>query len=434
MAESKSVTWTINKASPGLTLSESSLTVKIGTPRTVTATYTGGGTLSAVSSDSSVVSVSVSGNVITLTAESAGSATITVSVGEVANYLPQTSTIAATTAKTGEVVYVGTATPLSAARINLGAASVGNYALFAGGYDGSYLNIVDAYYTDLSSSQAATLYVTKDRMGSAAVAGYALFVGGERTGNSSYTTNSVDAYSQSLTHTNPTQLGTARSNIAAATTGGYALFAGGIQAFGDTTGIASALVVSYDASLTYALQTSLSISRSGLAGVSVGNYALFGGGVNNGSQSTVDAYDTALTRTTTSDGLRTAVYGLAATSAGEYALFGGGYTGSYAASRVTAYDTSLTRVDVGGLSSGSVYLTATSIKGSALFGGGRNSISSGIETANVNAYDETLTQTIPTGLSQARSSLAATTVGDYALFAGGNVPSNYSAVVDVYTA
>lgn len=431
MAEARSVTWTINKASPGLSLSESSVTVKIGTPQTVTATYTGGGTLSAVSSDSSAVSVAVSGNVITLTAESAGSATITVSVGEVANYLPQTSTIAATT-KTGEVVYVGTATPLSSARMNLGAASVGNYALFAGGYNGSYLNIVDAYYTDLSHSQAATLYVTKDRMGSAAVAGYALFVGGERTGNSSYTTNSVDAYSQSLTHTNPTTLGTARRGIAAATTGGYALFAGGIQAFGDTTGIASALVVSYDASLTYTLQTSLSESRSGLAGVSVGNYALFGGGYGSATSKTVDAYDASLTRTVTSDGLQTAVYRLAATSAGEYALFGGGYTGSYATSRVTAYDGALTRFAASNLSTTPISLNATSVSGFALFGGGETG--NGTRIANVDAYNESLTKTTPQGLSQARTQLAATTVGDYALFAGGDGDSTYSAVVDVYTA
>lgn len=47
----------------------------------------------------------------------------------------------------GELGYYGTVTPLSVGRTGLAGASVGNYALFAGGYIGGsgYKSAVDAY-------------------------------------------------------------------------------------------------------------------------------------------------------------------------------------------------------------------------------------------------------------------------------------------------
>ena len=51
-------------------------------------------------------------------------------------------------------------------------------------------------------------------------------------------------------------------------------------------------VDAYDTSLTRSTPTALSVARSSLAAASVGNYALFGGGYNrsSGNSSTVDAY------------------------------------------------------------------------------------------------------------------------------------------------
>ena len=69
----------------------------------------------------------------------------------------------------------------------------------------------------------------------------------------------------------------------------------------------------------------------------VGNYALFGGGYNGTDYlSTVDAYDTSLTRTTPT-ALSVARDGLSATTVGNYALFGGGYNGTDRLSTVDAY-------------------------------------------------------------------------------------------------
>ena len=69
---------TLNKTS--MTLSAAALS------GTITATRAGNGAISAVSSAPSVASVSVSDNIITVTGKAAGSATITVSVGEGSNH------------------------------------------------------------------------------------------------------------------------------------------------------------------------------------------------------------------------------------------------------------------------------------------------------------------------------------------------------------
>lgn len=83
----KTVNWTISKAAGSLTLNKTSMTLSAATlSSTITATRAGNGAISAVSSAPSVASVSVSGNIITVTGKAAGSATITVSVGEGANY------------------------------------------------------------------------------------------------------------------------------------------------------------------------------------------------------------------------------------------------------------------------------------------------------------------------------------------------------------
>ena len=83
----KTVNWTISKAAGSLTLNKTSLTLNAATlSGTITATRAGNGGISAVSSAPSIATVSVSGNNITVTGKAAGSATITVSVGEGSNH------------------------------------------------------------------------------------------------------------------------------------------------------------------------------------------------------------------------------------------------------------------------------------------------------------------------------------------------------------
>ena len=117
-----------------------------------------------------------------------------------------------------------TPTKLSQARYSLAGASVGDYALFAGGYSSpSYYATVDAYNSSLVRSTPTSLSVVKSSLAGASVGDYALFAGGF---GSKYS-NIVDAYDTSLTRTTPTGLSQARYSLAGASVGDYALFAGG---------------------------------------------------------------------------------------------------------------------------------------------------------------------------------------------------------------
>jgi len=118
--------------------------------------------------------------------------------------------------------YYGTIDALSVARRNLAATTVGNYALFGGGWTGSaYSNAVDAYNTSLTRTTPTALSVARRYLAATTVGNYALFGGGSEP------SNAVDAYDTSLTRTTPTALSVAKDALAATTVGNYALFGGG---------------------------------------------------------------------------------------------------------------------------------------------------------------------------------------------------------------
>ena len=226
---------------------------------------------------------------------------------------------------------------------------------------------------------------------------------------------------------NITGLSLARNELAATTIGDYALFGGGR----DTSGTCVSTVNAYDTSLTRTTPTTLSTGRRGLAAATVGDYALFGGGYTSGTTTTnaVNAYNTSLTRTTPSTFNLARSY-LAATTVGNYALFGGGHTGSIATTgSVNAYDTSLTRTSATALSDSRKELAATTVGNYALFGGGSGSST---YSSLVNAYDTSLTRSLATSFDTAVSCLAATTVGNYALFAGGYNDSDIISDINAY--
>ena len=118
--------------------------------------------------------------------------------------------------------------------------------------------------------------------------------------------------------------------------------------------------------------------------------------------------------------------GLAGTSVGNYALFAGGSGNSNV---VDAYDTSLTRSTPTALSVARRSLAGASVRAYALFAGGS---ASGDASNVVDAYDTSLTRSTPTSLSAARENLTGASVGGYALFAGGYASDNASNVIDVY--
>ena len=97
--ESKTVTWSIAKATGILSLSATSGTIEgvKGTTKTFTVNYNGDGTISVSSSNTGVATVSISNKTVTVKSVSTGSATITISVGNSNNYTtPSSVTYAAT--------------------------------------------------------------------------------------------------------------------------------------------------------------------------------------------------------------------------------------------------------------------------------------------------------------------------------------------------
>ena len=103
---------------------------------------------------------------------------------------------------------------------------------------------------------------------------YILYV---RNNSANSVVASIDA---SLTKGTAASLSTARYDLAAMTLGDFALFGGGCT----SSSSRSAVVDSYDTSLTMTVATSLSLAREYPQGIQVGDYGLFAGG-NNGSSS-----------------------------------------------------------------------------------------------------------------------------------------------------
>ena len=327
-----------------------------------------------------------------------------------------------------ELEKVGTATALSAARYDMRAATVGNYALFAGGFTSKSLfgygvsSSVDAYNTSLTKSTVTELSCERCGHAAASVGGYALFAGGaqEYKINGFYDSlvGSVDAYNASLTRSAAHVFGKTAA-IGGAAVGNYALFAGGTtDAQIDSNNVISSVLV-YDPSLTFTTAPWLSVARADVKGASVGNYALFAGGNAGSFCTTVDAYNASLTRTTATSLSSTANNDAAAT-VGNHAIF----VGNTASADI--YDASLTRTSAAILSTARSGLAATTVGDYAIFSGG------GV----ADCCDSSLTRST-IGTSMTGYGMGATTIGDYALFAGGYSDDSSDTMydsVEVYTA
>ena len=176
--------------------------------------------------------------------------------------------------------YEGNVEKLSSARYDLAATTVGNYALFGGGWGNSKTSdIVDAYDASLTRIAPTVLSSARYKLAATTVGNYALFAGGNiSSGQSGGRPRSVNAYDTSLTRTNAPALGLVKVDLAATTVGNHALFG-----FGDIEimmhPMNNPLVVAYDTSLTQTyLGPNANKTKTSLAATTVGNYALFGGG------------------------------------------------------------------------------------------------------------------------------------------------------------
>lgn len=328
----------------------------------------------------------------------------------------------------GELRYYGMATALSEARSELTATAIGGYALFAGGNNGNYSNVVDAYNRSLTRTKPAGL----EKYGvhiATSVGQYAIIATNDLS--SSFITSVADSYviyDKSLTKIS-NNIGTtveARTSKGAANVGNYALFAGGssIPRFNAKKSVST--INTINSSLTLSSIT-LSKARHAVCGGKVGNYALFAGGIMGGtlnlSYSTdVDAYNASLTRISVTaidsgiDSVR-----CSASIGSSYVLFRVGI-GTLPPFNINAYDTSLTKRSVTVPNRDSNEMAAASSENYAIFADKRFVV----------AYNDSLTCSMMTPLSDERVEGAAATIGNYVLFAGG-LNSGKKDIVDVYT-
>ena len=308
---------------------------------------------------------------------------------------------------------------------NGGSASVGNYALFGGGYSNIspyQKDIVDAYDTNLVKSTPTALSQARCDLAATSIGDYALFGGGR---GSSADQNTVDAYNTSLSRSIQSSLTKKSALLAATNVGNYALFGGGIDS---TTGNEYLnMVNAYNSSLSRSNISVLGAAVCLLSATNVGNYALFGGGQTPTASSVVTAYNTSLTKTTPT-ALYVAVNSSSAISIGNYALF----VGSDQNNVITPYDASLTRLAAPTpLSPGRSSTSTTRIENYALIGGGHPGTGSPSNT--VEAYDEDLTKSTVLPLFTLRyQSFAANVNNHYGIFAGGSGGASYYDTVDIY--
>lgn len=207
--------------------------------------------------------------------------------------------------------------PLNAASGGLGAASVGDLALFGGGYDlgeKNYRSSVYGYTINLTVVPASAPLLAKQAQNTVAQASpdgkYALFASHD----------TITAYNEDLVKSVPTVMSVSRAGYAAATAGGYTLFAGGFLS------TSASVVDAYDQFLTRTTPQALNVGRNGPVGATLDGYAIFTGGKNPPSsyayQQGFEVYDAYLVRTGGSQGI--VGEGAGAAAVGGFALFAGG--------------------------------------------------------------------------------------------------------------
>lgn len=330
----------------------------------------------------------------------------------------------------GGLSYYGAITSLQSSRSYLMATSVGNYALFGGGYQFGDVSTddVDVYDSSLTHT-ILDVYWNHNGQGlsrgaATTVGNVAMFAGGISTDNSTVGQNHGYAYNSSLTGLGRFYLGGKSYDPSATSIGDYALFSHGTSTrYYDPQGTRATKITAINASLTTSTPTAPDTSAGGRASTVVGNYALFAGGTWREEFSDdytmhyvtiVDAYNSSLTHSTAPalDVSRTLFAGV---SISGHALFTGANSSTQTA---VVYDSSLTRTLISSTATGSNLKGTTLKSGSeefAFIGGGGST--------TIYVFDTSLTERTAEfnmKFSSSKSNCAATTIGQFAIFAGGS--------------
>lgn len=329
-----------------------------------------------------------------------------------------------------QVVYYGSK-DMSSNNRNGGAASVGNYALFMGGfYSKAFYDTVVSYSSGLVVGTAPSL--TEARVCESACAGnanYAIALGGETEDYSAV----VDAYSKTLTRTRASDLSEARLGYAVSN-GSYVLLGGG-----DTTDSDTDAVDAYNLSLTRSMAPALSDTASIDITTGANNGYMFFAGVV--SKDSADVYTSTLAKTSSlsfSERRRSC----GTTNAGDYVIFAGGRDSAMAGngvstSSVDAFNKLLVRTAASNLSYRPAFCAGASLGDFGIIAGGRIEDDDGDDgdgLAYANCYNSSLVRSTLTNMSVRRYAPVSTSVGDYALIAfGSGIAGENNNSIDIYT-
>ena len=305
-----------------------------------------------------------------------------------------------------DISYYGLlATPLINKRGGLAGASNNSYAIFAGGVDYyNYYNTCDVYSSTLTRS-TNSLIDSMQFMGSTTFNNHAVFAGG----HASYGDQAI-GYGFNTSLTKQTFGMNARSRLGAASTGSYLILAGG-----ESSGyMSNTYVECFGTSwIKHIGSFSIQEGKKFPDGTNVGEYAIFGGGLNSSGTGTktVDAFNNSLTYYKCTDLSYVRAYP-AVFNIGYYAIVsGGGY------SSIEVYNNSLTKLSTITLPEALANPKACSFGNIAVFGGGISG--DGNYPSSSYVIDNTLTCQPISGFTTPRSFFASAAIGDYALFGGG---------------
>ncbi len=239
-----------------------------------------------------------------------------------------------------------------------------SYALFAGGqnYNNStYYNSVRAYSTTLAAVSPQQLYNEGVvGHGAASIGDQAIFAGGFRNTTTNSKNARYTAYDSTLTWNGQSTAFRARGSMGSASNSSYAVFAGGYDSNGDV----SDYVDAYNSSLIRVL-TNISSAR-GLYGAGNPNYAIF-----IGINGFAEAFDNNMVRHSAPTPTGNLGYDMAGTSVGEFAIIAGGFLNYTTASdKAYIYDKNLT-LSISQLSQAKGQLAAATAGNHALFAGGQ---------------------------------------------------------------